>query len=138
MTHGICGLSHDFLFLSSITDSLSHVETHIAHHLSSSIPHHHAWEATEALKAKLGPYYTSDDRNMLVALWQTYKTCRVSLIRFVSSLRCLATKTDSYSRKYVDDEGDVVFYRDAYGRAARQVEYPSVPSDSGVDVQDSN
>jgi omega-6 fatty acid desaturase (delta-12 desaturase) len=35
----------------------------------------------------------------------------------------------------VEDEGDVVFYKDAYGRAACKVVYPEgVVSDSGIDL----
>lgn len=52
-------------------------ETHISHHLCSKIPHYHAWEATEALKLKLGSHYTSTEENMWVSLWKNYKSCRV-------------------------------------------------------------
>ncbi|KAK4698789.1 hypothetical protein P7C70_g7480, partial [Phenoliferia sp. Uapishka_3] len=86
-------------------------ETHISHHTSSKIPHYNAWEATEALKAFLGEHYTSTDENMFVSLWKNFKTCR-----------------------FVDDDDEVVFYRDALGRAQRRVVYASVPSDSGVEV----
>lgn len=48
---------------------------------------------------------------MFVSLWKNYSSCR-----------------------FVEDEGEVVFYKDAYGRASRSVVYPSIPSDSGVDV----
>lgn len=88
-------------------------ETHIAHHLSSKIPHYHAWEATEALKTVLGDYYRSSDENMFVSLYKTYRDC-----------------------VYVDSVGDVVFYRDTNGKARRR---PVVSgesfSDSGVEVQ---
>ncbi|GAA5843661.1 hypothetical protein JCM11251_006399 [Rhodosporidiobolus azoricus] len=87
-------------------------ETHVAHHLSSKIPHYHAWEATEALKKFLGPHYHATDENMFVSLWKSYRLCR-----------------------YVDDEGDVLFYNDAYGRKYRKVAPADVPSDSGVDVE---
>jgi len=42
--------------------------THVLHHLKSSIPHYHADEATAALKEKLGDYYTFTDEHWLVAL----------------------------------------------------------------------
>lgn len=35
--------------------------------------------------------------------------------------------------QFVEDEGDVVFYKDAYGQSAVTVKYDST-SDSGVDV----
>ncbi|KAH9467253.1 hypothetical protein MJO28_000158 [Puccinia striiformis f. sp. tritici] len=94
-------------------------ETHIAHHLCSKIPHYNAWEATDALKAKLGHHYSSTDENYWYSLWKCFRQCR-----------------------FVEDEGDVVFYKDARGKAARRY----VPrgngsasvSDSGVDVDGSN
>lgn len=46
-------------------------ETHVAHHLCSAIPHYNAWEATEALKEKLGSYYLYDDRNMFLTLYRS-------------------------------------------------------------------
>ncbi|GAA6041766.1 hypothetical protein JCM8097_008321 [Rhodosporidiobolus ruineniae] len=87
-------------------------ETHVAHHISSKIPHYHAWEATEALKKFLGPHYNSTDESMFVSLWKSYRQCR-----------------------FVDDEGDVLFWRDAYGRKYRNVAPVDVPSDSGVDLE---
>ncbi|KAK4045990.1 hypothetical protein OIV83_006455 [Microbotryomycetes sp. JL201] len=86
-------------------------ETHVCHHICSKIPHYHAWEATEALKKVLGEHYVSTDENMFKSFWKSFKYCR-----------------------FVDDEGDVVFYKDAYGRTSRRVEYEAQPSDSGVDV----
>ncbi|SCZ91642.1 BZ3500_MvSof-1268-A1-R1_Chr5-1g07576 [Microbotryum saponariae] len=86
-------------------------ETHVAHHVCSKIPHYHAWEATEALKEFLGEHYQSTDENMFVSLWKNFRTCR-----------------------YVDDEGDVVFFRDALGRTSRKVVPADAPSDSGVEV----
>ncbi|SCV72313.1 BQ2448_3850 [Microbotryum intermedium] len=86
-------------------------ETHVAHHVCSKIPHYHAWEATEALKEFLGEHYQSTNENMFVSLWKNFRTCR-----------------------YVDDEGDVVFFRDALGRTSRKVVPADAPSDSGVEV----
>lgn len=48
---------------------------------------------------------------MFVSLWKNFKTCR-----------------------FVEDEGDVLFYRDAVGRTTRHVVMPTAVSDSGVDV----
>lgn len=71
-------------FLHNIND------THVVHHLFSQMPHYHATEATEAVKKVLGPYYLRDDTNFLKALWKTWSIC-----------------------KYVEDEGDVLFYKTA-------------------------
>ncbi|PLW07902.1 hypothetical protein PCANC_13792 [Puccinia coronata f. sp. avenae] len=91
-------------------------ETHVAHHLCSKIPHYHAWDATDALKAKLGPHYHQTDENAWVSLWKVYNQCR-----------------------FVEDEGDVVFWKNAKGQAHCRLgnsgSKESV-SDSGVEVND--
>nr|ACF98528.1 delta-12 fatty acid desaturase [Chlorella vulgaris] len=51
-------------------------DTHVAHHLFSTMPHYHAKEATEALKPILGDYYRYDDRPLLKAMWQDFSLCR--------------------------------------------------------------
>ena len=56
-------------------------ETHVAHHISSKIPHYHAWEATEAIKNFVGEYYHYTDENFLVSIWNNYRQCRVSVAR---------------------------------------------------------
>lgn len=48
---------------------------------------------------------------MFVSLWKNYSSCR-----------------------FVEDEGEVLFYKNAIGKAARSVVMPTVASDSGVDV----
>ncbi|CAH7684807.1 fatty acid desaturase-domain-containing protein [Phakopsora pachyrhizi] len=92
-------------------------ETHVAHHLCSKIPHYHAWDATEALKAKLGDHYCSTDENFWYSLWKNFRQCR-----------------------FVEDEGDVVFYKNAKGQAHRRVINKNIAesvSDSGVDLEGS-
>jgi len=91
-------------------------ETHVAHHLCSKIPHYNAWDATAALKAKLGPHYHQTDENCWKSLFKSYSQCR-----------------------FVEDEGDVVFYKNAKGKAARAVvmqDKKGNVSDSGIDVTD--
>lgn len=88
-------------------------ETHVAHHLSSKIPHYNAWEATDALKQFLGPHYNSTDENMLVSLWRNYRDCR-----------------------FIEDEGDVLMFRDANGKTLRRVAFEQqAVDDSGIDVK---
>lgn len=63
-------------------------DTHVAHHLFSTMPFYHAQEATEALRKLLGPYYLKDDTPIWPALWNAWNKCR-----------------------FVEDEGDIVFYK---------------------------
>ncbi|PRW57598.1 fatty acid delta-12 [Chlorella sorokiniana] len=51
-------------------------DTHVCHHLFSTMPHYHAQEATEALKPILGEWYKRDDRPILKACWQDWSLCR--------------------------------------------------------------
>jgi omega-6 fatty acid desaturase (delta-12 desaturase) len=47
--------------------------THVAHHLFPYIPFYHSQEVTKAIKPVLGKYYTRDDSNYWIALWNNYK-----------------------------------------------------------------
>jgi len=85
-------------------------ETHLAHHLSSKIPHYNAWAATEALKQYLGQNYCQSNENMLISLYKSFSSC-----------------------KFVEDEGDVVFFKNARGLAKRYPVFVTPPSDSGLE-----
>jgi len=87
-------------------------DTHVLHHTKSAIPHYHAHEATEAIKKVLGEHYLFTNEHWMVSLWKCFKQCR-----------------------FVDDDGEVVFYRNAKGEAKRKV-VADVPSDSGIEVSD--
>jgi len=63
-------------------------DTHIVHHLFSTMPHYNAVEATKRIRKVLGPYYQSDSTHWAVALWNNLKYC-----------------------SYVDDEGSILFWR---------------------------
>lgn len=68
---------------------LHHIaDTHVAHHLFSTMPFYHAQEATAALRKVLGPYYLRDDTPIWPALWKAWNKCR-----------------------FVEDDGDLVFYK---------------------------
>ncbi len=54
----------------------SPADTHVVHHLFSTMPHYHAQEATEAVKPILARYYVRDDRFIFRALWEDYSQCR--------------------------------------------------------------
>ena len=57
-------------------------ETHVAHHVHSKIPHYHAWEATDALRARLGEAGIKlQGRNSgWSEVYRVYKQCRVRLL----------------------------------------------------------
>jgi len=89
-------------------------ETHVAHHISSKMPHYNAWEATAALKEFLGPHYHKSEENMLLAFYRCYRDCI-----------------------FVEDDQDVVFYKNNAGVARRYaVEEGGHVSDSGVDLSE--
>eukprot|EP00252_Welwitschia_mirabilis_P018052 TRINITY_DN40220_c0_g1_i1.p1 TRINITY_DN40220_c0_g1~~TRINITY_DN40220_c0_g1_i1.p1 ORF type:complete len:391 (-),score=8.38 TRINITY_DN40220_c0_g1_i1:620-1792(-) len=50
-------------------------DTHVAHHLFSTMPHYHAAEATEAIKPILGPYYRFDSTPVWKAIWREFREC---------------------------------------------------------------
>ncbi|WFD32381.1 hypothetical protein MSPP1_003426 [Malassezia sp. CBS 17886] len=83
-------------------------ETHVSHHISSKIPHYHAWDATEALKRRLGQHYMKSDENVLAALWRCQRSCR-----------------------FVVHE-PVAFYRNAHGVPGSVPVFAGSGTDSGV------
>ncbi|EOQ98848.1 hypothetical protein E3P92_03562 [Wallemia ichthyophaga] len=106
----------DRVFMGPVGTYILHgiCETHIAHHVCSKIPHYNAWKATDALKTYLGPHYNYSDENFFVSLYKTYRDC-----------------------VFVEDQGDIVFYKDSRGRASRMAELKQTQevSDSGVELQ---
>jgi omega-6 fatty acid desaturase (delta-12 desaturase) len=81
-------------------------ETHVAHHISSKIPHYNAWEATEALKKFLGDAYVYSNENVFVSLWKNFHSCQ-----------------------FVEDTGDIRFFKDKRGCAKA---FPVLLKDGGV------
>ncbi|KAJ7503807.1 fatty acid desaturase-domain-containing protein [Mycena galericulata] len=79
---------------------MHHIGTdHVAHHFFSSVPFYNLPEVTAAIKPVLGEYYNYDDTPALIALWRAFTQCT-----------------------FVEDEGDIVFFKDRAGRAAVEVE----------------
>lgn len=90
-------------------------ETHICHHVASKIPHYHAWEAGRHLKNKLeaAGMRTEGAPAGWAEVYRVFKEC-----------------------KFVEDEGDVVFFKNARGLAkARPVYNTECASDSGIELE---
>ncbi|KAG9127541.1 hypothetical protein FRC07_012557 [Ceratobasidium sp. 392] len=70
---------------------------HVIHHFFAQMPWYHGAEATQHLAALLGDHYMRSSEPVFQALWNTYNECQ-----------------------FVDDEGDVVFYRNKKGELKRR------------------
>ncbi|KAF9463198.1 fatty acid desaturase-domain-containing protein [Collybia nuda] len=67
---------------------------HLAHHFFSTIPFYNLPQATAAIKPILGEYYNYDSTPVLYALWRSFTQCT-----------------------FVEDEGDVLFFKNQFGEA---------------------
>ena len=91
-------------------------ETHVAHHVASRIPHYHAWEASAALRRLLAKHGISLQGRPggWAEVYRVFREC-----------------------KFVEDEGDIVFYKNAYGLARSKPLFADHnASDSGVEIVD--
>jgi len=61
----------------AVLDFLHHRigSTHVAHHVNHTIPHYHALEATQALKAAFPQFYLYDPTPIAAATWRVGKSC---------------------------------------------------------------
>ncbi|CBI30021.3 unnamed protein product, partial [Vitis vinifera] len=64
---------HDYGILNKVFHHIT--DTHVAHHLFSTLPHYHAMEATKAIKPVLGDYYQFDGTPFYKAMWREAKEC---------------------------------------------------------------
>ncbi|KAJ7681020.1 fatty acid conjugase [Mycena polygramma] len=71
---------------------------HIGHHLFTSIPYYNQPTLTEKLKPILGEHYNYDSTNTFYALYRSFTQCL-----------------------WIDDDGDIVMYRDRKGKTAREI-----------------
>ncbi|THH32541.1 hypothetical protein EUX98_g1641 [Antrodiella citrinella] len=78
---------------------------HIAHHLFSHAPFYNQPQITEVLRSVLMEDYNYDPTNSLYALYRSFTEC-----------------------VFIEDEGNIVFYKNADGVAARAVAEDSVKS----------
>jgi omega-6 fatty acid desaturase (delta-12 desaturase) len=89
-------------------------ETHVAHHVASKIPHYNAWEATYALRRRLeqSGIHLQGAPGGWGEMYRVFKECR-----------------------FVEDEGDIVFFKNAKGLAAsRPLLKDTSASDSGIEI----
>ncbi|KAI3607453.1 delta-12 fatty acid desaturase [Moniliophthora roreri] len=70
---------------------------HVIHHFFPKLPFYHGEEATRYLKAFIGDHYAYSEKPVFKALWQNYNDCQ-----------------------FVENEGDVLFYRNKKGQAVRR------------------
>jgi len=66
---------------------------HVVHHFFPMMPWYNGEEATQYLKGVLGPNYLSSNRPVFAELWRSYNECQ-----------------------FVDDSGEIVFYRNREGK----------------------
>ncbi|KAL3841200.1 hypothetical protein ACJIZ3_025791 [Penstemon smallii] len=66
-------VDRDYGILNTVFHNIT--DTHVAHHLFSTMPHYHAMEATKAIKPILGNYYQFDGTSVFKATWREAKEC---------------------------------------------------------------
>ncbi|KAL0563636.1 hypothetical protein V5O48_012443 [Marasmius crinis-equi] len=71
---------------------------HVSHHLFSDIPFYNQPEVTTHIRKVLKDDYNFDSTNTFRALYRTFTEC-----------------------EFIENEGDVVFYKNKEGKAAREV-----------------
>ncbi|GAA0166882.1 hypothetical protein LIER_21942 [Lithospermum erythrorhizon] len=66
-------VDRDYGLLNKVLHNIT--DTHVAHHLFSTMPHYHAMEATSAIKPLLGKYYQCDRTSVFKAMYREVKEC---------------------------------------------------------------
>ena len=66
-------VDRDYGFLNKVFHNIT--DTHVVHHLFSTMPHYNAMEATKAVKPLLGEYYRLDTTPVFEAMWREAKEC---------------------------------------------------------------
>ncbi|KAJ7506754.1 fatty acid desaturase-domain-containing protein [Mycena galericulata] len=91
-------------------------ETHVLHHVCSKIPHYNAWEAADALRGVLknAGVRWEGGAGGWAEMYRVFREC-----------------------KFVEDDGDVVFYKNAHGLAKMRPVFSGTDasaSDSGIEI----
>jgi omega-6 fatty acid desaturase (delta-12 desaturase) len=66
-------VDRDYGILNKVFHNIT--DTHVAHHLFSTMPHYNAMEATKAIRPILGEYYRLDETPFIKAMWREAKEC---------------------------------------------------------------
>lgn len=66
-------VDRDYGILNKVFHNIT--DTHVAHHLFSTMPHYHAMEATKAIKPILGDYYQFDGTSIWKAMYREAREC---------------------------------------------------------------
>ncbi|XP_055802586.1 delta(12)-fatty-acid desaturase FAD2-like [Solanum dulcamara] len=66
-------VDRDYGILNKVFHNIT--DTHVAHHLFSTMPHYHAMEATKAIKQILGDYYQFDGTSIWKSMYREAKEC---------------------------------------------------------------
>ncbi|XP_020256944.1 delta(12)-fatty-acid desaturase FAD2-like [Asparagus officinalis] len=66
-------VDRDYGILNKVFHNIT--DTHVAHHLFSTMPHYNAMEATQAIKPVLGEYYQFDGTPVYKAMYREAKEC---------------------------------------------------------------
>ncbi|XP_057953719.1 delta(12)-acyl-lipid-desaturase-like [Malania oleifera] len=66
-------VDRDYGILNKVFHNIT--DTHVAHHLFSTMPHYHAMEATKAIRPVLGEYYQLDRTPIYKAMWREAREC---------------------------------------------------------------
>ncbi|WJX17702.1 Delta(12)-fatty-acid desaturase [Trifolium repens] len=73
MRGALATVDRDYGILNKVFHNIT--DTHVVHHMFSTMPHYHAMEATKAVKPILGEYYHFDGTPIFKAMWREAKEC---------------------------------------------------------------
>lgn len=66
-------VDRDYGLLNKVFHNIT--DTHVAHHLFSTMPHYNAEEATRAIRPVLGKYYQFDSTPVVKSMWREAREC---------------------------------------------------------------